>query len=135
MPLGSIVETTFYSLISRIDKIFPAIRTCFGHSIIISRRPPPILAKEKMGINQIEDYQEPEDIEFFNQIENDYKNFGLTQGPNEFLIKNGKRTIHIAKRYEVLIERDTAKKWVNLRDFIELVLIQEGLKKGSSFQQ
>ncbi|MGO9614523.1 MAG: hypothetical protein ACLPX5_16030 [Dissulfurispiraceae bacterium] len=88
-----------------------------------------------MGINLIEDYQEPEDIEFFNQIENDYKNLGLTQGPNEFFIKNGKRTIHIAKRYEVLIESDAAKKWVNLRDFIELVLIQEGLKKESSFRR
>lgn len=70
---------------------------------------------------------EQEGAEYFNEIERDYAPYGLRQGPNEFYIIKGKKKIHIAKRYEVLIGFEGARRWVAIRDFIDQILADEGV--------
>lgn len=75
-----------------------------------------------------ENPQEQEAVEYFNAIERDYTPYGLRQRPNEFFIVRGRKTIHIAKRYEVLIGPEGARRWVTIRDFIDRILAEEGIE-------
>jgi hypothetical protein len=78
--------------------------------------------KEK--INIFNKYS-PEDEIFFNKILDFYKDRGLTEEGDEFILTKGKDRIHFPKWYEIPMKKDGIKSSVKIKDFIEELLIEE----------
>ncbi len=72
-------------------------------------------------INVFEKYT-PEDKEFYGKILDEYKDRGLTEGIDEFILIKGREKIHFPKWREIPEVENGKAGSVKIRDFIEALL-------------